>query len=289
MMIATLTADAAHPLLVFGGPYSNLQATRAIRSEADRLAIPPGNVVCTGDVVAYAARPEETAALIRAWGIAVVAGNCEVQLGVGADDCGCGFEEGSACDRLSHGWYPFTLANTSAATRSWMAGLPGRVDINFAGLRIAALHGGAHHNNRFLFASETEALEAEYAAAAADRPCDVVVAGHAGLPFAALLDRGAWINAGVIGMPANDGTPDGWYALLTSAPGGLDVSLHRLAYDYVSAAAEMRRSGHTNGYARCLVTGLWPSLDVLPATERRSAGEALAEHRITVMAEAVAG
>ena len=29
------------PVIVFGGPYSNLQATRAMRDESDRLGIPP--------------------------------------------------------------------------------------------------------------------------------------------------------------------------------------------------------------------------------------------------------
>jgi hypothetical protein len=42
------------PLLVFGGPYSNLEATKAMLAEARRRAIAPGNIVCTGDLVAIA-------------------------------------------------------------------------------------------------------------------------------------------------------------------------------------------------------------------------------------------
>lgn len=34
----------------------------------------------------------------------------------------------------------------------------------------------------------------------------------------------------------------------------------------------MRRHGHANGYARTLITGLWPSLDVLPPAERAATG-----------------
>ena len=45
------------PVLLFGGPYSNLRATQAMRAEADRLGIPADHVICTGDVVAYAAAP----------------------------------------------------------------------------------------------------------------------------------------------------------------------------------------------------------------------------------------
>ena len=42
------------PVLIFGGPYSNLLATQAMREAAASLNIPGENVICTGDVVAYA-------------------------------------------------------------------------------------------------------------------------------------------------------------------------------------------------------------------------------------------
>ena len=37
----------------------------------------------------------------------------------------------------------------------------------------------------------------------------------------------------------------------------------------------MRRSGHADGYARTLVTGLWPSLDMFPPPERAATGKRL--------------
>jgi hypothetical protein len=93
------------PVLAFGGPYSNLRATRALHSEARRLGIPPERCLCTGDLVAYCAEPLETVDLIRSWGCPVVLGNCEEGLGRGADDCGCGFADGSACQVLSRRWF----------------------------------------------------------------------------------------------------------------------------------------------------------------------------------------
>ena len=269
--------DSRSPLLFFGGPYSNLQATMALRAEAERRGIPSSNVICTGDVVAYAAQPEMTTQMIRDWGIKVVAGNCEEQLGEGGADCGCGFEEGSVCDLLSRGWYPFALQNTSAASRHWMSQLPARIDLNYAGFKICVVHASVEQNNRFLFASETQKLDAEFQAADRGSACDIVIAGHCGVPFVAPTSRGTWINAGVVGMPANDGTPDGWYALLENVGGSVRVQLHRLRYDHLTAAAEMRRSGHANGYARTLVTGIWPSHDILPPAELNATGETLME------------
>ncbi len=269
--------DDNAPLLVFGGPYSNLQATAAMRAEAERLGLPASNVICTGDVIAYAAAPEETAQLIRDWGITVVAGNCEEQLAEGAGDCGCGFAEGSVCDRLSRGWYPYALSHASSASCDWMAGLPGRLNLRYAGMAVCVLHGGAEQNNHFLFASERAKLEAEISVARRSHPCDIVIAGHAGIPFVAPLTDGFWVNAGVIGMPANDGTPDGWYSLIEHIDGEISVCLRRLAYNYTAAAADMRRAGHANGYARTLVTGIWPSHDVLPAIEQSATGVPLPE------------
>jgi predicted phosphodiesterase len=278
------------PLLVFGGPYSNLAATMAMRAEAERLCIPPHQVICTGDIVAYGAEPEETTQLVRDWGIHVIAGNCEEQLSAGAADCGCGFDEGSACDLLSKGWYPYANSRVSAASRAWMGQLPATLRFEYGGLRFRAVHGGVTQTNRFLFASETGPLAGEVEQANAD----VVIAGHSGLPFITKVDtsrvgafrfdaepsstlrlrQALWFNPGVIGMPANDGTPDVWYGLIScdTATGTLKFATHRLAYDFHTAAAALRRQGHANGYARTFVTGLWPSLDVLPQAERAVSG-----------------
>lgn len=256
------------PLLVFGGPYSNLRATEAMIGEAERLGIPPQRVICTGDIVAYCAEPEETARAIRAWGCHAIQGNCEEQLAAGAEDCGCNFAEGTACDLLAKGWYPFAAARVSSTLCGWMGSLPKTIDFRFGGKRFCVLHGGGQIINRWVFASQSDVLAEEMAAA--DR--DVVVAGHCGLPFIAAVGSGYWFNPGVIGMPANDGTREVWYGLITWEHGAVKLSTRRLAYDHNAAAAAMRRSGHANGYARTLVTGIWPSFDVLPVAERSATG-----------------
>lgn len=51
-------------MAIFGGPYSNLEATRAFFDTAAQLGIPPARIVCTGDVVAYGADAAATTALI---------------------------------------------------------------------------------------------------------------------------------------------------------------------------------------------------------------------------------
>lgn len=271
-MTSTLPVAGAGPLLLFGGPYSNFEATLAMRGVAERLSIPPERVICTGDVVAYCAAPEETVQLIRDWGCHVIKGNCEVSLAERAPDCGCGFEDGTICDRLAKGWYSFADELISDASRGWMRTLPSSLTFTLAGQRLCAIHGGVSEINRFIFASTPASdKRAELESAEAD----IMIAGHCGIPFMEKLGSKVWVNPGVIGMPANDGTRDGWYGLIEQDGADLTFSIHRLAYNAEAAARQMHERDGAKPYAEALVTGLWPSLDVLPPDERAQTGNAL--------------
>ena len=257
--------DVAGPVLAFGGPYSNVQATRAVLAVADRAGAMP---LCTGDIVAYCGAPVETVATLRAAQVPVIAGNCEKQLAAGAPDCGCGFEAGTACDLMSVGWYGHAAAHLSAVECDWMGTLPDLVTFTHAGLVWGVLHGGVTDVARFLWPTNDDtAFEAEWDAfEALTGPLDRVIAGHSGIPFVRPLSRGEWINAGVIGMPPHDGSPQTRYAWIEDGA----VSLRHLDYDVAGAVADMRAAGLTQGYDRALVTGYWPSEDVLPPDLRLS-------------------
>ncbi len=279
-----ISFDTSRPLLVFGGPYSNLQATEALRRRADDLAIPAQNVICTGDVVAYCAAPEETARYIAEWGCHVIQGNCEQQLAAGDEDCACNFEDGTECAALAKGWYPYANARMSDEMRAWMGGLPETLPFTYGGRTFRVVHGGTSVVNRWVFQSERDVLAEELALAAAD----VIIAGHSGIPYITRIGQGTWFNPGVIGMPANDGTADVWYGLIREIDGCLLLSTHRLAYDHHAAAATMRRSGHANAYARTLITGLWPSLDILPPAERAATGKRIRQRTMRLGTQATA-
>ncbi|WP_136443658.1 metallophosphoesterase family protein [Pacificoceanicola onchidii] len=256
---------AGGPLLIFGGPYSNLHATRAMRAEADRRGIPADRTICTGDVVAYCAHPEETVAEVRDWGCHVIAGNVERQLGEGALDCGCGFEEGTACDLLSAGWYAHANAQVSAETRSWMAGLPDVLILGSQWGRLGFVHGGTRAVNRFLWPDTPDAvLRAEIAHL--DAQPAYVFAGHSGIPFQRRVADTFWVNAGVIGMPPHDGRTETRYAVLHEDG---QVEICTLTYDAEGAAAAMETAHLRQGYHTALRSGFWPSEDILPAAFRR--------------------
>ncbi len=270
------TIDA--PVLVYGGPYSNLQATQALFDRADALGIAPQHRINTGDIVAYCASPEATTRAVMARGGPVVRGNCEESFGAGAEDCGCGFAEGSACDLLARGWFAHAMAELSPASRACMAACPAEIRFSMAGLRLSAVHGGFSAINRFIFPSDHAAIAQECALTEAD----IVLAGHSGVPLAQQVKQQWWLNAGVIGMPANDGDPRTWFLVLTPDATGLEIVFHRLTYDHAAAAAEMRRQGLAEGYAQALETGFWPNMDVMAEADRTRCGKPIPLSRLRI-------
>lgn len=254
------------PVLLFGGPYSNIQALDALITVAAARGIECGHMICTGDVVAYCGGPVQTVQRMRDLECAVVAGNCEVQLASGAPDCGCGFEEGSACDLLSAGWYGFAASAVHAADKAWMGRLPDVVTFTHQGARYGVLHGGVTDVFRFIWASSDASVFAQEWTALEEQvgPVDHVIAGHCGIPFIATTAKGRWINAGVIGMPPHDGRQQTRFAILD----GGEVQIHRLDYDVAGALRDMAEAGLPEGYRRGLQSGYWPSEDVLPADLR---------------------
>ncbi len=255
-------------ILVFGGPYGNLAATRALRDRAAALDVSPGQVICTGDLVAYCAEPAETVALVRDWGIHVVMGNCEEALAASEPDCGCGFEPGSACSALAEAWYRFSDRRVDAAQRRWMQTLPRSLDFSAGGLRFRVVHGSPDRINEFVFASTPAQAKRAWIARAG---VDAIVGGHSGIPFGQAFDGRYWLNAGVVGLPANDGGAHVWYLLIDCLDDALEVSWHRLAYDH-SAGERSTRAAGMREYADALASGLWPSLDILPPAERAQTG-----------------
>jgi len=258
-------------LLVFGGPYSNLAATEAMRSKAEALGIDAEHIICTGDLVAYCAEPQQTVDLIRDWGIHVVMGNCEESLAMNQIDCGCGFEEGSACSTLSVAWYEYASRQISPDSRRWMNDLPRSIEFQVKNHRFRVVHASVTSINQFIFASTPADTKRRQMSQAA---VDCVIGGHSGIPFGQNIGESLWLNAGVIGLPANDGSSDGWYMLLEPDEVGFQVSWHRLSYDANTSHLSTKKAGMSE-YAQALIDGLWPSMDVLPEPEQSDQGNRL--------------
>jgi len=271
-------------LFIFGGAYGNLAATEAILAKAKALGYQAYDILFTGDSIAYCANPEETAQLIKHAGVHSLMGNCEEAIASGADDCGCGFEEGTECDLLSDQWYRFCQSNISAESRRWMSTLPEQLEFSIGDCLLLAVHATPFSNNQFVFPSSLSP------SVISDKcKYDGYLAGHSGIPFISQTDNALWLNSGAAGMPANDGTPRVWYATLELKAHNLDIKTHALEYDHDASASAMHMNGLNNGYMDCLSNGIWPSHDVLSEAEKLKTGAPLKEQELSIAIKSLVG
>ncbi|MGB0950323.1 MAG: metallophosphoesterase family protein, partial [Marinirhabdus sp.] len=236
-------------VLLFGGVYSNLQALQKLRHIAQTQNIAPQQCICTGDIVGYCAQPEETVQYIKWWGAKSILGNVEVQLRDGAAGCGCDFREGSRCDGFSQQWYPYAQSKLSKNSLAYIAALPDHLQFKYAGKQVAVVHGSYFNISEFIYKSTPWERKAPNFAATGGQ---VIVAGHCGLPFQHKKENKLWLNPGVIGMPANDGQPHVWYAVLGDTAGKLKYTFHTMHYDYKLTGKLMQNGLLPAEYARTL-------------------------------------
>lgn len=257
-------------IVVFGGPYSNLEATEAFIKKVDAMGVPRSHVLCTGDMAAYCADAAAVITLLKSadFGL-LLKGNCEENLANDAGDCGCGFAEGSACHTLSKDWFSHASLTIDSTTKHDLKKLPDHAVFTFAGKQFRVVHGGVSKNNAFIFETTPYSVKEDEMRLANS---DAVICGHNGLFFTDFFGKYCWHNAGVIGMPANDGTPRVWYSVIDKTPEGIRFSHIPLTYDFKKTQEKMRKARLPEGYASALETGLWPSCDILTPLEMKKCG-----------------
>jgi len=266
-------------VLVFGGPYSNYHAVTELQRIAENMNLRPDQVICTGDTVAYCAQPQETVHTIREWGIHVIAGNVEIQLFTRGNVCGCNVGYGTLCDILSRHWYTYARNAMTSDNLEWMGALPGFLKFEIGDRKILIVHGGFDEIAEHIYHStpwERKQDQLEKAGA------DIIIGGHCGLPFMDHHGDRAWLNGGVLGMPANDGTPRVWYLTIEVEESGLRCTLHPMEYDFEKTAEKMEEVKLPKQYIQNIRTGIWPDMSQLPELEQKMQGKPLSFESIHI-------
>ena len=249
---------------LFGSVYSNHLALRAAIDDAQRRGCE--RMFCLGDLGAFGPNPDNVFPLLLDAGVVTMRGNYDDSIGNNLPDCQCGYIDpaDNYHARLS---YQYTYRKTSERWRAWLAELP--TEIRFylggpGGRRVLCCHGSPRKMNEFLWESTTPThlLEQFCDAFAAD----VIVATHTGLPWTRELSGGrTFVNCGVLGRPANDGTTEVGYVVLDAR--GPDYV--RLPYDHERLAAEMQAEALPAPFIETIQTGWWTTcLEILPGKER---------------------
>ncbi|MGH9278620.1 MAG: metallophosphoesterase family protein, partial [Acidimicrobiales bacterium] len=248
---------------VFGGPYSNPYALRALLDDVAQRGCE--RIFCLGDLGGFGAEPDALWDLLRAGGVECIAGNYDVAIGRGDLDCGCGYRD-PIDNEFAQTAYDFTRAHTSTGFAAWMRTLPTERREVIDGVEVHLVHGSPLGLNDFFWESlPDEEVRRRVAASGAG----VILCTHSGLPWQRRVDGTLVVNVGVIGRPANDGRREVWYAVLDFAAGRADAELVPLAYDWAAQAASMRSAGLPGAFTETIETGWWTTcLQVLPPAER---------------------
>ncbi|MHB8657330.1 MAG: radical SAM protein [Solirubrobacteraceae bacterium] len=250
-------------IAVFGGPYANPYALRALLADAGERACE--RVLCLGDLGGFGAECDELWPLLRDGGVECIAGNYDVAIGRGDEDCGCGYDD-ERDNRYAQVIYDHTLAHTSAGFASWMCGLPLERRELIGGVDVHMVHGSPLAINDFLWESLDDGeLRMRLALSGAE----VLLCTHTGIPWQRRLDGTLIVNVGALGRPANDGRTDTWYAVLDLQDGEASAELVPLAYDWRAQARSMRAAGLPEAFVETIETGWWTTcLEVVPPRER---------------------
>jgi pyruvate-formate lyase-activating enzyme/diadenosine tetraphosphatase ApaH/serine/threonine PP2A family protein phosphatase len=246
-----------------GGPYGNPYALRAY--VADARARGCERLFCLGDLGGFGAEMEPLWPILAEHGVECIAGNYDVALARGDEDCGCGYtdeRDNASAQRI----YDHTRAATSTGFAAWMGTLTIEHREHIGGVDLHLVHGSPLALSDFWWESLPEEQHRLRAAASG---ADVICATHSGLPWQALIGGSLVINVGVIGKPANDGRPETCYAVLDLADREATAELVALSYDHAAQAASMRTAGMPEELAETIETGYWSTcIEILPPVER---------------------
>jgi pyruvate-formate lyase-activating enzyme/predicted phosphodiesterase len=249
-----------------GGVYSNPYALRAALDVARARGCE--RILCLGDLGGFGAECDAVWPLLQAADVTTIAGNYDIAIGRGDEDCGCGYAD-ERDNRFAQLMYDFTRAHTSAQFAAWMRGLPGDLRLDLGGCAVQAVHGSPLAVNDFLWESLDDDDLRLRIGACVPGPPDVLLCTHTGIPWTRTVDGTLVVNVGAVGRPANDGRTETWMAILELEDGAARAELVPVAYDWRAQAASMRTAGLPEPFAETIETGWWTTcLEVVPPAER---------------------
>jgi pyruvate-formate lyase-activating enzyme/predicted phosphodiesterase len=251
-------------IAVFGGVYANPYALRALLDDARERAC--DELYCLGDLGGFGAACDAVWPLLLEHDVRCIAGNYDVAIGRGDEDCGCGYAD-PRDNAFAQVMYDYTRAHTSTPFAAWMAELPDELRLELGGVDVHMVHGSPLAINDFLWESLSDDDLAPRVQASG---ADLLLCTHTGIAWTRVVAGTRIVNVGAIGRPANDGRTEVCYAVIDVAGGAVrDVELVALAYDWRAQAASMRAAGLPEPFVETIETGWWTTcLEVVPPRER---------------------
>lgn len=218
--------------------HSNLAAFKAVLKDMPRV----NELICIGDLVGYAAEPNEVVELARSKRVRAVMGNHDY----------------AAVTRDVRGFNPiaaraalWTADNLSRENLEYLSNLPTHLKLKYGGQNLYVVHGSPRDPlNEYVFPDTPNRVLAELVR---DLDANIVVFGHTHMPIKRVIYGKLIVNPGGVGQP-RDRDHRASYAILILGDEA-DVSYHRVEYDIKDTAQKIRDAGLPSELATRLFFG----------------------------------
>ncbi len=218
--------------------HSNLAAFKAVLKDMPRV----NELICIGDLVGYAAEPNEVVELARSKRVRAVMGNHDY----------------AAVTRDVRGFNPiaaraalWTADNLSRENLEYLSNLPTRLKLKYGGQNLYVVHGSPRDPlNEYVFPDTPNRVLAELVR---DLDANIVVFGHTHMPTRRVIYGKLIVNPGGVGQP-RDRDHRASYAILILGEEA-DASYHRVEYDIKDTAQKIRDAGLPSELATRLFFG----------------------------------
>ena len=219
-------------------PHSNLAALKAVLKEMPRV----DELICVGDLVGYAAEPNEVVALARAKRMRVVMGNHDY----------------AAVTRNVLGFNPlaaqaalWTAEHLQKENLEYLSNLPTHLELTFGKQRLYVVHGSPRDPlNEYIFPDTPNRVLAELVR---DLDANIVALGHTHMPMERVIFGKLVINPGGVGQP-RDRDPRASYVVL-NLDEEVKASFYRVDYDMKITAEKIEAAGLPSELATRLFFG----------------------------------
>jgi putative phosphoesterase len=235
-------------IAIISDVHGNISALDAVLADLRTREV--AAVYCLGDLVGYAAHPNEVTDRIRAEGIPTVMGNYDDGVGFERDECGCAYTNpvDKALGNESLAW---TKATVTPDNGAFLRRLVSEIRFEADGRRVLLVHGSPRRINEYLFEDRPIA---SFQRLAASSQADIIVFGHTHKPYIKRVGGVLFVNAGSVGKP-KDGDWRACYIVLDPSDPATPVEFIRVPYDVASEAAAIRASELPDKFATDIETG----------------------------------
>jgi len=214
-------------LLVISDIHGNLTALNRVLDSSGGYDL----AICAGDIVGYGPNPGECVDAIKGLHAACVTGNHDAEV-AGGESFGAN-PAASQAIRIHK-----RLLSTQQT--AWLRGLPRRLELDLAGVKVAVFHGSPVQPLReYVFPHDARMLADHFLELTGT---DVIILGHTHMPCEVRTEKGLILNPGSVGQP-RDGDPRASYAVMETSGDDVEVTIGRAEYDIDLVASRMRERG----------------------------------------------